>query len=336
MTDTVITVRDDQKFLFRLQLGNILNTPEQRSQIARPIADLHFTALNLGNIQNIVDQGQQIVTGRADLIQRVRNRFRFVLIGFGNVRISHDGIHRRTDVMGHIGKKIISGAGARFPDAPLVLRFAFHLRFNIVGPDDQMPPVFVLQQRGFHADPDRGISKHQPVFHGKNFVTLQDGHDFFPVKRSHEAFPVVFVYQPRHIPPAQIEKIFAVFFYSQRVEFFCGRVFDKMIRIQIYHVDTEIIPGQRRGHTPKGDAGMVRHFKGFHSFHLFIHAADADYDMASFLFNHARDLQLNVCGYSIKHQAEGKLVNAVRVKLRNDFFFYESIQEPFLIFRIYD
>ena len=105
----------------------------QFCQIEVLFAQEHLAALDAGHIQHLVDEGQQVAAGLGDLAQTVPHPLLIVQIGPGNGRHAHDGIHRRADIVGHIGQEFRLGAvGAvgrivgdleRFPGGSLGLLF---------------------------------------------------------------------------------------------------------------------------------------------------------------------------------------------------------------------
>ena len=105
--DAVVPVGNNQSFVLCLKDGDILDAAENILKITGGPVNLHLAALDLGNVQDIVDQRQQVVAGGADLLQRVRNHFRFTNMVSGDIGIADDGVHRRPDIVGHIGKKIV-------------------------------------------------------------------------------------------------------------------------------------------------------------------------------------------------------------------------------------
>ena len=98
---------DNNLNIYCLKDGDILDAAENILKITGGPVNLHLAALDLGNVQDIVDQRQQVVAGGADLLQRVRNHFRFSNMVSGDIGIADDGVHRRPDIVGHIGKKIV-------------------------------------------------------------------------------------------------------------------------------------------------------------------------------------------------------------------------------------
>ena len=64
----VVRIGDRNGLVLRLQRRNILDTPENISEIAGCQAELHFSAFDLGDIKNIVDQREQKMAGGTDLI----------------------------------------------------------------------------------------------------------------------------------------------------------------------------------------------------------------------------------------------------------------------------
>ena len=67
---------------------------------------INFSALNFGHIQDLIDQVEQMPAGYIDLRKTVLYFFRRIQVGLGNNGHTHNGIHRRPDIMGHGGKEI--------------------------------------------------------------------------------------------------------------------------------------------------------------------------------------------------------------------------------------
>ena len=64
-------------------------------------SEFYFAAFNAADIQHIIDQSQQMIGAFADLLQTVFD-FRLWIMLHGNIGKANDGIHRCSDVMGHI------------------------------------------------------------------------------------------------------------------------------------------------------------------------------------------------------------------------------------------
>ena len=78
----------------------------------------HPAALDLGHVQHVVDQAQQVFTGEGNFPQAVLHLVPIADIGGSNCRHAHDGVHRRADIMAHVGQELALGSVSvvrRFP-----------------------------------------------------------------------------------------------------------------------------------------------------------------------------------------------------------------------------
>ena len=82
----------------------------------------HLAGLNLGEIQNIVDDRQQGIARRIDLLHIVQLTRR-QLGAQRQVRQANDGVHRRADLMAHVGKKLAFRAGGLLGAVACLLQF---------------------------------------------------------------------------------------------------------------------------------------------------------------------------------------------------------------------
>ncbi len=65
----------------------------------------HLSALDLGHIQYVIDQPEQMLSGQGDLSETVLNLFLVIDMRYRDRRHAYDGIHRRPDIMAHIGQE---------------------------------------------------------------------------------------------------------------------------------------------------------------------------------------------------------------------------------------
>ena len=203
----VVRIGDRNGLVLRLQRRNILDTPENISEIAGCQAELHFSAFDLGDIKNIVDQREQKMAGGTDLIQRVRYDLRLIPMAFGDVRITHDGVHRGADIMGHVGKKIVFRAGScirhMFPEFLLAL----HLGVDVGEADDQSAFVPVFQKSCLHADIRRNAIEHKTVFCREVAVPFDDFQYPFTGKNRHKAISIFRIDQCFYVSAAQLKEV---------------------------------------------------------------------------------------------------------------------------------
>ena len=71
--------------------------------------DLHLSTFNPAHIQNIVNQAEQMITGRKYFLQTVSYLIPVINMTGRNGGKSDNSVHRRTDVVGHIGQKCSLG-----------------------------------------------------------------------------------------------------------------------------------------------------------------------------------------------------------------------------------
>ena len=72
----------------------------------------HSSALDAAHIEDIVDQLQEVVAGSDDLIQAVFDPDRIIQVRGSDVGKAYDRVHRRPDVMGHIGQERVLGVSS--------------------------------------------------------------------------------------------------------------------------------------------------------------------------------------------------------------------------------
>ena len=84
---------DDQRYIIQ-QIGNII--------ISRN--DLHLPGFNLGDIKDIIDNCQKITGCQTDIFNILSDLLADLLFQ-GKLRESDNGVHRRSDLMRHIGQE---------------------------------------------------------------------------------------------------------------------------------------------------------------------------------------------------------------------------------------
>ena len=65
-----------------------------------------LSALDLGHVQNVIDQSQQMPAGQCNLYKTVPDPRRILNICHGNRRHAYDAVHRRPDIMTHVGEEL--------------------------------------------------------------------------------------------------------------------------------------------------------------------------------------------------------------------------------------
>ena len=93
--------------LFRMHVRQkyIAQTIQNIRQGTWLFIQMHFPAFNTAHIQNVIDQAQQMVSRCHNLFQIFRYLFLVVHMRDCKSGKSDNRVHRRADVMGHIGQK---------------------------------------------------------------------------------------------------------------------------------------------------------------------------------------------------------------------------------------
>ena len=81
----------------------------QLGNIALLFFDLYLAALDTAHVKNIVDQAQQMIAGRKNLLQTIPDLLFVVDMVDGDGGKADDRIHRRADIVGHVGKESALG-----------------------------------------------------------------------------------------------------------------------------------------------------------------------------------------------------------------------------------
>ena len=120
-----------------LRLHEIRDFLDQLPKVDPGLLQYHSAALDPAHIQYVIDQLQQMIAGRHDFLQTVPHLFRIVYVRRGNIGKSNDGVHRRADVVGHIGEEGALGV-IRVPcllqgcfEKPSLSEFFLPLFFNV-------------------------------------------------------------------------------------------------------------------------------------------------------------------------------------------------------------
>ena len=80
----------------------VLQLPAQVEGLA---LQLHLPLLQGAHIQNVIQQGQQVAGRHIDLVQAIRHHLGLLLVFADLVHHAHDAIHRRPDIMAHVGQE---------------------------------------------------------------------------------------------------------------------------------------------------------------------------------------------------------------------------------------
>ena len=189
------------------------------------------------------------MAGRTDLLQGGLHCRRIMHGAAGNVGIADNRVHRGEDVVGHVGHEVIAGICGGFCQTGPECFFPLHLGIDVVRADDQQPAVAVIEQGRLHADIDRVVIEHQTVFYGEAAVPFRNVHDLFLAEDIHEAVIVFRIDYPAHVLPAQIEKVFSLFFRAELMIVPRGAVFEETIGLRIHNTDAGIVTGQGLGYA---------------------------------------------------------------------------------------
>ena len=98
-------------------------------QTAGLLLQTDLATLYAAHIQYIVDQTQQMIPGRHDLLQIPFHLVPVFNMGNGQGGESHNGIHGRTDIMGHIGEEHAFGLAGFVCLGQCILQKALLLHF---------------------------------------------------------------------------------------------------------------------------------------------------------------------------------------------------------------
>ena len=147
--------------LFRDQPGDVLEHPVE---LELDVFDDHLARLDLREVENVVDDAEQMLARALDLVQVIALARR--QLGFhGQVRHADDGIHRRPDLVTHIGQKIGFHARRRFGQLTrrLHLRERGLLHRNILDHPDRALGTFCdIDRRPGQAGPEQAaVVAHQ-------------------------------------------------------------------------------------------------------------------------------------------------------------------------------
>ena len=74
-------------------------------QVGLRLLQMDLAAFDAAHIQNVIDEGEQMVAGGQDLAQIVLNPLLVIHIAHRQRGEADDGVHRRADIMGHIGEE---------------------------------------------------------------------------------------------------------------------------------------------------------------------------------------------------------------------------------------
>ena len=97
-------------------------------QVGLRFLQIDFSALDPAHVQHIVNQAKQVLAGRQNFGQVVFHFLPVVNVGYRQRRETDDCVHRRADIMGHVGKE----------GALCFIRFLRHME----GLLRQMPGIF--------------------------------------------------------------------------------------------------------------------------------------------------------------------------------------------------
>ena len=117
----------------RSRKDTLPHTLDTFKKIAGAFFELVLTGIHLRDLQHIIDQSQQALAGLRDLAQIFPQFLSVVHIPLGKIGKSDDGVHRRTHIMRHIGKKcifggiLLPGMSKRTLRDPLLLHLAHDL-----------------------------------------------------------------------------------------------------------------------------------------------------------------------------------------------------------------
>ena len=92
--------------LLDLRAHDTLYLPDLIRQTDRLCIQRHLAGLDFAHIQHIVNQAQQMLAGLLHLPNIGVNLRRVILVVGHQLGDAHDGIHRRANIMGHVGQEV--------------------------------------------------------------------------------------------------------------------------------------------------------------------------------------------------------------------------------------
>ncbi len=103
--------RDVEILMFRLhlRLHERDEVVDDRLQGHDVVGQRHFSALDFRHVQYVVDQPKQMLAGERDALQVMKHPVLVVDVRRGDRRHPDDRVHRRTDIVGHVGQKLALG-----------------------------------------------------------------------------------------------------------------------------------------------------------------------------------------------------------------------------------
>ena len=112
-------------------------------------------AFDAGHIEDFIDESQKMAAGLGDFRQAILDPFLLVNVSTGNGGHAHDGVHRRPDIMGHVGQEIgfrlagPIGCGAGFLQGFAGCPFQSFFLGGVLGEKEHLLQLSVLPcQRG--------------------------------------------------------------------------------------------------------------------------------------------------------------------------------------------
>ncbi len=120
-------VDDDVEFLvlrLDLRLYDSHQIIEQHLQRNHIVIERHLSAFDFGHIEHIVDQAEQMIARQLDLLETMTDPVLVRAVRQADMRHPDDRVHRRADIVRHIGQKLA------FCPARLLRLFFQALRFD--------------------------------------------------------------------------------------------------------------------------------------------------------------------------------------------------------------
>ena len=97
---------------FHLRREEIMDLIQQPHDIRALLIQFHLAAFDAAHVQNVVNERQQMMAGRFNLAQILHRLRRHSGLLLQEADVADDGVHRRPDVMAHVGEERAFGLAA--------------------------------------------------------------------------------------------------------------------------------------------------------------------------------------------------------------------------------
>ena len=141
---------------------------------------MHFAAFDTAHIQYIINQAEQMIAGGHNLFEVFLHQLFLVDVSNRKRRKAHNGVHRRADIVGHVGKEHafrLAGAvclGKRILQKVFLFHFPADILIHTVEAKDN-PVAFFPYPRtdGLHLEVDVFPLPYSPVIYAEHILFLK-------------------------------------------------------------------------------------------------------------------------------------------------------------------